>query len=700
VHTTAEALPSDLTLLRAHELTPARFGGPDRTLAYLDTDAEAYQPGETMHARVLLLGSLSHAPRLDAEPARIALYRPDGTLEGEVRGTSAPSFAASFALPITATEGEYALVVDFAHAELAPVRKALRVTRAPPLGKGEARARTCVTLHAESGAVLTGVASRLYVEATRGTQAWSGLTGRIVSAEGTRLASFETDSDGRARLTCTPDRNTWRVELDAVTDELVVLPTVVRDGWSLTTLAHAFDADAPVRVRVACVGPARRGRVALAMRECEVASRAVTLDANGSQEVELTPPSYACGALRLVAYDETDRACAERLVFRHPARTLRVEVIGRATGAGVAVNARVTDVHGEPVDAIVLVSACDAERRAAQPGLPARVLLEEAVRAVEDPERVLADARQIDLLLGVQSWRRFGFYHPDDFLREHGAAAARVLGASWPIAPTDPELRLTRAILEMNVALLEAKKYVALAIADEKRLEKQVEVEKSTAEEWSEKVKLARRAGDDALAEEAHLRQQDHLQVAAELDAQWHEQLAAVAELKDALRALNHQVEAAKRKKNVLIARLKRVEATVEVRAALSRVDGRSVRRELEEVEAWIRAREEALGVRSATDTAAETRGDETTTPAPKLPAQWPDGSAVQPRTPAPYEDPDAPRPETAVALWSASATDAQGHVMFVVDPSAKISRLRVRLDVVAEDGALATAETIVAVSG
>ena len=30
----------------------------------------------------------------------------------------------------------------------------------------------------------------------------------------------------------------------AVTDELVVLPTVVRDGWSLTTLAHAFDADA------------------------------------------------------------------------------------------------------------------------------------------------------------------------------------------------------------------------------------------------------------------------------------------------------------------------------------------------------------------------------------------------------------------------------------------------------------------------
>lgn len=693
-----EVSPGDLPL-RAHELTPERFGGLNRALAHLDTDAEEYRPGESVHARALLLGALSRTPVLDAEPARFALYGPAGELVDEARVADAPALAAT--LTLSATEGEHSLVVDFASVKLAPVRKALRVVRPPPLREGAAPARARVTFHAESGAMLAGVESRLYIEATRDTAPWVGLAGRLVDAKGTPVAEFVTDADGRARITCTPDGVApWRVELDAAPDEPARPPPVVRDGWALTALADAFGPDGPVRVRVACAGPARRGRVALAAREWEVASRAVALDANGSQEVELTPPAHACGALRLVAYDDAGRAQAERLVFRHPARALGVELIARATDAGAEVSARVTDAQGEPVEAVVLVSACDAERRPPRAGLPARVLVEDAVRAVDEPARGLTDARQMDLLLGAQSWRRFGFYRPDEFLWEHGGAAARVLGAPWPLAPTDPELRLTRAILAMNEALVEAKKGVALAIADEKRLQKQSEDEKRTAEEWGEKVKLALRAGDAALAEEARLRQRDHLQVAAELDAHWREQFASVAELKDGLRALNLQVEAAKRKKNVLIARLKRLEAAVEVRAALSRVDGRALRREFDEVEAWVHAREVALGVKSATDVEPETSDAEGAPFATKLPARWPDGSVVQPRPHGSRTDPDAPRPEPAVALWGAAMTDAQGHFTHVIERVAGIARLRVRLDVVSDDGALGTAETVVVVGG
>lgn len=677
--------------LRAHELTPERFGGLNRALGYLDTDAEEYRPGEAVHARVLLLGSLSRAPRLDAEPARFTLYGPGGELEAEARVADAPALAATLTLP--AAEGEHSLVVDFANGRLAPVRKALRVVRPPALREGDRPARARVTFHPESGAVLAGAESRLYLEATRGAAPWSALSGRLVDAKGAPVAEFVTDADGRARLTCAPDGDSpWRVELDAVTDEPVVLPPVAREGWALTALADAFDPGAPVRVRVACAGPARHGRVALAMREWEVASRAVTLDANGSREVELTPPSHACGVLRLVVYDAADQAQAERLVFRHPARALRVGLVGSATDEGANVSARVTDGQGEGVEAVVLVSACDADRRPAGSGLPARVLLGDAVRADDSSGLDLADARRIDLLLGVQSWRRFGFYRPDEFLREHGADAARVLGASWPVAPTDPELRLTRAILAMNEALIEAKKGVALAIADEKRLQKQAETERSVAEEWGEKAKLARRADEEALAEEALLRQKDHLQVAAELDAQWREQLASVAEIKDGLRALNRQVEATKRRKNVLVARLKRVEAAVEVRAALSRVDGRAVRRELDAVEAWVRAREQVLGIESA----PETSGDARDAFGPELPARWPDGTAVRPRTRASYETPDAQRPEPAVAFWSVAVTDARGHVALSFEPGARVTRLRVRFDVVAEDGALGTSETVV----
>ena len=63
----------------------------------------------------------------------------------------------------------------------------------------------------------------------------------------------------------------------------------------------------------------------------------------------------------------------------------------------------------------------------------------------------------------------------------------------------DPEKMLNQVILEMNQQLVEAKKQVALSIADEKRLAKQFETERATAEEWERKAMMAVRAGDDDL---------------------------------------------------------------------------------------------------------------------------------------------------------------------------------------------------------
>ncbi len=125
----------------------------------------------------------------------------------------------------------------------------------------------------------------------------------------------------------------------------------------------------------------------------------------------------------------------------------------------------------------------------------------------------------------------------------------------------DPEKMLNQVILEMNTQLVEAKKHVALSIADEKRLGKQFDTEKATGEEWERKAMMAVRAGDDELAKEAILRQKEHEGLATELERQWHKQKTAVDQLKNALRILNNKIEEAKRKKNVLIARKKRAEA-------------------------------------------------------------------------------------------------------------------------------------------
>src|SRR4051812_10061404 len=125
----------------------------------------------------------------------------------------------------------------------------------------------------------------------------------------------------------------------------------------------------------------------------------------------------------------------------------------------------------------------------------------------------------------------------------------------------DPEKMLNQIVVEMSNQLLEAKRQVAQSIADEKRLQKQVEQETANAAEWEKRAMLAVRAGDDALVKETLARKKEHQTLAEQFQEQWAKQKQAVDQLKLALRAMNNKIEEAKRKKNLLIARKKRAEA-------------------------------------------------------------------------------------------------------------------------------------------
>ncbi len=125
----------------------------------------------------------------------------------------------------------------------------------------------------------------------------------------------------------------------------------------------------------------------------------------------------------------------------------------------------------------------------------------------------------------------------------------------------DPEKMLNQLVLDMNNQLVEAKKQVASAIADEKRLAKQGEQETANATEWERRAMMALRAGNEELAKEALARKKEHDTLAATFQDQWQKQKTSVDQLKRSLRALNDKIEEAKRKKNILIARKKRAEA-------------------------------------------------------------------------------------------------------------------------------------------
>ncbi len=134
----------------------------------------------------------------------------------------------------------------------------------------------------------------------------------------------------------------------------------------------------------------------------------------------------------------------------------------------------------------------------------------------------------------------------------------------------DPEKMLNQVVLDMQNQLVEAKKQVAVSIADQKRLEKQRDEQADLAQEWERKAMLAVRAGDENLAREALRRKAEHEGQHGEFTKQAQLQKNAVDKLKDQLRTLNDKIEEAKRKKNILIARQKRAEAQKTIQSTMS----------------------------------------------------------------------------------------------------------------------------------
>ena len=156
----------------------------------------------------------------------------------------------------------------------------------------------------------------------------------------------------------------------------------------------------------------------------------------------------------------------------------------------------------------------------------------------------------------------------------------------------DPEKMLNQVLLEMQQQLVEAKKAVAVAIADEKKLQKQYTAEVDKAKEWERKAMVAVRAGDDALARQALVRKQEHENVATQFQQQWIAQKQAVEKLKDALRLLNNKIEEAKRKKNILIARARRAEAQQRIQDTLAGMGDKSAFESFERMQERIESNE------------------------------------------------------------------------------------------------------------
>jgi phage shock protein A len=125
----------------------------------------------------------------------------------------------------------------------------------------------------------------------------------------------------------------------------------------------------------------------------------------------------------------------------------------------------------------------------------------------------------------------------------------------------DPEKMLDQILIDMRQQLQEAKREVAAAIADERRLAAQLEAARAQVSEWDRRAVLAVERGEDDLAREALRRKAEQQQLASGYQGQWEAQQASTTDLKQALRALSEKIDEAARKKNLLVARQKRAAA-------------------------------------------------------------------------------------------------------------------------------------------
>lgn len=134
----------------------------------------------------------------------------------------------------------------------------------------------------------------------------------------------------------------------------------------------------------------------------------------------------------------------------------------------------------------------------------------------------------------------------------------------------NPEKMLNQIILDMRDQLAKAKREVAVAIADERKLRASRDAEVKQVRQWEHRAVLAVKEGRDDMAKQALVRQQEHKERASTLDETWRTQAAEMEKLKGSLRQLNDKIEEAKRKRNLLVAKQRRAQAQRRIHETMS----------------------------------------------------------------------------------------------------------------------------------
>lgn len=125
----------------------------------------------------------------------------------------------------------------------------------------------------------------------------------------------------------------------------------------------------------------------------------------------------------------------------------------------------------------------------------------------------------------------------------------------------DPERMINQMVLEMEEAVNKATASVGTAIANEKRLEKQLADHERQTQEWERKAMLAVEKGSDELARKALERKAFYAKATEDLKPALEEARRTSAQLRVQLEQLKAKLDEARVRQGVLIARHRTAQA-------------------------------------------------------------------------------------------------------------------------------------------
>ncbi len=133
----------------------------------------------------------------------------------------------------------------------------------------------------------------------------------------------------------------------------------------------------------------------------------------------------------------------------------------------------------------------------------------------------------------------------------------------------DPEQQLSVFVSDLNKQVQDLQRSVASAIADEKRLHKQIEGLRARSGEWETRAVAALEEGDEDLAKTALEQQEACDTEVAALESGWKTQKEATGQLKDSLKLTKSRMEEARRKYNLLLAQYKSAQTKKKMQGSL-----------------------------------------------------------------------------------------------------------------------------------